>query len=261
VRRLVAAFDLVSAPLWFTRYFFFITALSKSKAATSRRTPNCSGARNAMAEMTPQGSAKDFFPEKKTLSAFRKAAADCKACDLWECGTQTVFGEGSSGADLLLVGEQPGNEEDLIGRPFVGPAGRLLDEALAEAGIDRSRIYVTNVVKHFKWVARGKRRIHEKPNARERAACRPWLDAEIALVKPRVVVCLGATAVQTLLGPSFRVTKDRGRPIESTVAPYIVATIHPSAILRTPDEETRHREKRLFIDDLLLAAQLLSKTK
>jgi DNA polymerase len=214
-----------------------------------------------MSNKNPPESAEDFFPEKKTLSAFRKAAADCKACELWERGTQTVFGEGTSRADVLLVGEQPGNEEDLSGKPFVGPAGRLLDKALEEAGIDRSRAYVTNVVKHFKWEPRGRKRIHEKPNARERAACRPWLDAEISLVKPRVVVCLGASAAQTLLGPKFRVTKDRGRAIESTVAPYIVATIHPSAILRAPDEETRDREKRLFIEDLMLVTQLLSKTK
>jgi DNA polymerase len=210
-----------------------------------------------MSNDNPQGSAKDFFPEKKTLSGFRKAAADCKACDLWERGTQTVFGEGSSRADVLFVGEQPGNEEDLKGTPFVGPAGRLLNKALEEAGIDRSRAYVTNVVKHFKWEPRGKKRIHEKPNARERAACRPWLDAEIALVKPKVIVCLGATAAQTLLGPKFRVTKDRGRPIESPLAPFVVATIHPSAILRAPDGETRHREMRLFIEDLEHVAQLL----
>jgi uracil-DNA glycosylase family protein len=204
-----------------------------------------------------EGSAEDFFPEKKTLSAFSKAAAECKACDLWERGTQTVFGEGTSRADVLLVGEQPGNEEDLSGKPFVGPAGRLLDKALVEAGIDRSRAYVTNVVKHFKWEPRGKKRIHEKPNARERAACRPWLDAEIGLVKPKVIVCLGATAAQTLLGPKFKVTKDRGRPIKSPLAPFVVATIHPSAILRAPDEETRHRETRLFIEDLEYVAQLL----
>jgi uracil-DNA glycosylase len=210
-----------------------------------------------MSNKNPPGSAEDFFPEKKTLSAFRKSAADCKACDLWERGTQTVFGEGTSRADVLLVGEQPGNEEDLSGKPFVGPAGRLLDKALEQAGIDRSRAYVTNVVKHFKWEPRGKKRIHEKPSARERAACRPWLDAEIALVKPKVIVCLGATAAQTLLGPKFRVTKDRGRPIESPLATYVVATIHPSAILRAPDDETRHREMRLFIEDLEHVAQLL----
>ena len=208
-----------------------------------------------------EGSAADFFPERKTLPAFREAAADCQACDLWEHGTQTVFGEGSRRAEILFVGEQPGNEEDLSGKPFVGPAGRLLDEALAKAGIDRSQTFVTNVVKHFKWEPRGKRRIHKKPNAREIGACRPWLEAEIGLVKPKVVVCLGATAAQALLGPQFRVSKERGKFNESTLAPYIVATVHPSSILRAPDEETRHTEQRLFIGDLKRIARVLSKTK
>ncbi len=212
-----------------------------------------------MAKPKSEGSAAEFFPERKTLPAFREAAADCKACDLWERGTQTVFGEGTRRAEVLFVGEQPGNEEDLSGKPFVGPAGRLLDDALAEAGIDRAQTYVTNVVKHFKWEPRGKRRIHKKPNAREIAACRPWLEAEIALVKPKVVVCLGATAAQALLGPKFRVSQQRGQFIESTLAPYIVATVHPSAILRAPDDETRHLEKRLFIDDLKQIARVLSK--
>ena len=208
-----------------------------------------------------QDSAEDFFPVKKSLSAFRRAAADCRACDLWRRGTQTVFGEGPRRAEVFLVGEQPGNEEDLSGEPFVGPAGRLLDEALAEAGIDRAGTYVTNIVKHFKWEPRGKRRIHKKPNTSEIAACRPWLEAEIALVKPKVIVCLGATAAQALLGPQFRVTRERGRVIDSTFGSYIVATVHPSSILRAPDEETRHREKRLFIEDLRQVAQLLSKNK
>jgi len=201
-----------------------------------------------------------FFPERKSLKAFREAAADCKACDLWESGTQTVFGEGARGAEVLFVGEQPGNEEDLSGKPFVGPAGRLLDDALAEAGIDRSLTYVTNVVKHFKWEPRGKRRIHKKPNAREIGACRPWLEAEISLVKPKVIVCLGATAAQALLGPQFRVSKQRGQFIESTLAPYILATVHPSSILRAPDDETRRAEKRLFVDDLKRVARVLSKS-
>ncbi|PYP88758.1 MAG: uracil-DNA glycosylase [Blastocatellia bacterium AA13] len=201
--------------------------------------------------------ADEFFPERKTLPAFRRAAADCQACDLWRRGTQTVFGEGLAGARVLLIGEQPGNEEDLSGKPFVGPAGRLLDEALAEAGIERDQTYVTNVVKHFKWEPRGKRRIHKKPVTAEIAACRPWLEAEISLVKPKVIVCLGATAAQALLGPKFRVTKDRGRPLESTLAPFVLATVHPSSILRAPDDETRHREKRLFIEDLREAASLL----
>src|SRR3989442_8492649 len=150
----------------------------------------------------------------------------------------------------MFVGEQPGNEEDLMGKPFVGPAGRLFDDALAEAGIDRAQTYVTNIVKHFKWEPRGKRRIHKKPNAREITACRPWLEAEIALVKPKVIVCLGATAAQALLGPKFRVSKQRGKFIESTLAPYIMATVHPSSILRAPDDATRHAEKRRVIDDL-----------
>src|SRR5438552_14499876 len=174
-------------------------------------------------------SAEEFFPDKLTLRSLREAAADCQACDLWERGTQTVFGEGPRRAAVLFVGEQPGNEEDLTGKPFVGPAGRLLDEALAQAGIDRALVYVTNVVKHFKWEPRGKRRIHKKPNAREIGACRPWLEAEIALIKPKVIVALGATACQALLGLQFRVTKQHGQFIESTLAPYIMATIHPSA--------------------------------
>ena len=206
-------------------------------------------------------SAEEFFPERKSLKAFREAAADCKACDLWERGTQTVFGEGARHAEVVFVGEQPGNEEDLTGKPFVGPAGRLLNEALDEAGIDRTQTYVTNVVKHFKWEPRGKRRIHKKPNTREIAACRPWLEAEIGLVKPKVIVCLGATAAQALLGPQFRVSKQRGQFIESTLAPYIVATVHPSSILRAPDDETRRLERRRFIDDLKKVAHVLSKTK
>jgi uracil-DNA glycosylase len=201
--------------------------------------------------------AEEFFPEKNSLAAFRAAAADCKACDLWKRGTQTVFGEGRLRAAVLFVGEQPGNDEDLAGKPFVGPAGRLLDSALEEAGINRSQTYVTNVVKHFKWEPRGKRRIHKKPNAGEISACRPWLEAEIALVKPKVIVALGATAAQALLGPSFRVTKQRGQFIESTLAPYIMATIHPSAILRAPDDETRHLEHRRFVDDLKKLARIL----
>jgi DNA polymerase len=207
-----------------------------------------------------QDSAENFFPERKSLKAFRDAAADCKACDLWKRGTQTVFGEGARRAEVLFVGEQPGNEEDLSGKPFVGPAGRLFDDALTEAGIDRKQTYVTNVVKHFKWEPRGKRRIHKKPNAREISACRPWLEAEIDLVKPKIIVCLGATAAQALLGPKFRVSKQRGQFIESDLAPYILATVHPSSILRAPDDETRHAEKRRFVDDLKKVAQVLSKS-
>src|SRR5947208_7418107 len=210
-----------------------------------------------MSKDPPELSAADFFPERKSLKAFRDAAADCKGCDLWERGTQTVFGEGARRAEVVFVGEQPGNEEDLSGKPFVGPAGRLLDDALVEAGIDRSQTYVTNVVKHFKWETRGKRRIHKKPNAREVSACRPWLEAEMSLLKPKVIVCLGATAAQALLGPQFRVTKLRGQFIESTLAPYIMATDHPSSILRAPDDETRRDEKRRFVDDLKRIARVI----
>jgi len=214
-----------------------------------------------MGKEQPQDSAAEFFPSRKSLKAFREAAADCKACDLWKRGTQTVFGEGSRRAEVFFVGEQPGNEEDLTGQPFVGPAGRLFNDALAEAGIDRAQTYVTNVVKHFKWEPRGKRRIHKKPNSSEIAACRPWLEAEIALVKPKVIVCLGATAAQALLGPTFRVLKQRGQFIESTLSPYIMTTVHPSSILRAPDDETRHAEKRRFIDDLKKVARVISKNK
>jgi uracil-DNA glycosylase family protein len=209
----------------------------------------------------PQDPAEEFFPSRKSLKAFRDAAADCKACDLWKRGTQTVFGEGSRRAEVFFVGEQPGNEEDLSGQPFVGPAGRLLNEALADAVIDRKQTYVTNVVKHFKWEPRGKRRIHKKPNSSEIAACRPWLEAEIAMVKPQVIVCLGATAAQALLGPRFLVSKQRGQFIESTLAPYIMATVHPASILRAPDDETRHKEKQRFIDDLKKVARVISKNK
>ena len=168
-----------------------------------------------------------------------------------------MFGDGSRRSNVLFVGEQPGNEEDLTGKPFVGPAGKLFDNALEEAGIDRKQTYVTNVVKHFKWEPRGKRRIHKKPNAQEIAACRPWLEAEIALVKPKVIVALGATAAQALLGPQFRVTKERGKFLESTLAPYVMATVHPSSILRAPYDETRHLEYRRFVDDLKKLARVL----
>jgi uracil-DNA glycosylase len=208
---------------------------------------------------TPPSSAADFIPEQLTLPTLKEAAADCKACDLWKTGTQTVFGEGNRRSAIMFVGEQPGNEEDLTGLPFVGPAGKLLDQALEEAGIDRSKIYVTNVVKHFKWEPRGKRRIHKKPNAREITACHPWLEAEIALVKPKVIVALGATAAQTLLGRQFRVTQQRGEFIESALAPYIMATVHPSSILRAPDDETRRLEYRRFVDDLKKLARVINR--
>ena len=201
--------------------------------------------------------ANDLIPPRPTLSSLKNAAADCQACDLWLKGTQTVFGEGSRRSRVMFVGEQPGNEEDLTGKPFVGPAGRLFDNALEEAGIDRKQTYVTNVVKHFKWEPRGKRRIHKKPNSIEIAACRPWLEAELAVVKPDVIVALGATAAQALLGPQFRVTKQRGEFIESTLAPYVMATVHPSSILRAPDDETRQLEYRRFVDDLKKLARVI----
>jgi uracil-DNA glycosylase family protein len=198
----------------------------------------------------PPKDAAELIPDRPTLARVRAAAKNCTACDLYKRGTQTVFGEGAPEAKLMFVGEQPGDAEDLSGHPFVGPAGKLLDRALAEAGIDRAQVYVTNVVKHFKWEPRGKRRIHKKPNAGEVAACRPWLDTEIALVKPRGIVCLGATAAQALLGKQFKVTAHRGEFIKSPLAPIVLATVHPSSLLRAPDEETRHRETNRFVDDL-----------
>jgi uracil-DNA glycosylase len=197
-------------------------------------------------------------PDERDLERLRAAAAGCQACALWKTGTQTVFGEGSRRAEVMLVGEQPGDQEDKQGRPFVGPAGRVLDEALEEAGIDRTKVYVTNVVKHFKWTAQGKRRIHKKPNAEEIGACRPWLEAELESVKPRLLICLGATAAQALLGRSFRVTKDRGRLVDSPLAPMVMATIHPSSILRAADDESRRIEMKRFIEDLRVAADALA---
>jgi uracil-DNA glycosylase len=197
------------------------------------------------------------LPERPTLPKLRAAAAGCRACPLWRTGTQTVFGEGPARAAVMLVGEQPGDQEDKQGRPFVGPAGRILDEALERAGIDRGATYVTNVVKHFKWEARGKRRIHAKPSWSEAAACRPWLDGELAVVKPAVLVCLGATAAQALLGKQFRVTKERGRWVESDLAEHVTATIHPSAILRQRDDESRRAEMDAFVNDLTLVARVL----
>jgi DNA polymerase len=194
-----------------------------------------------------------------SLTALRLEAADCRACDLWRDATQTVFGEGKARSPIVLVGEQPGDKEDLEGHPFVGPAGRILDEALAEAGLDRDDVYVTNAVKHFKWKRRGKRRIHDKPSWTEVAACRPWLDAELAAVHPEVVVALGATAAQTLLGRSFRVTKSRGEALEGTgIAPYVVATLHPSAVLRMPDATARANAQHDLAADLAVASRLIS---
>jgi DNA polymerase len=206
------------------------------------------------------GNALALIPAHPTWESLRDAALGCRACELWRRGTQTVFGEGSIHAQVMLVGEQPGNEEDRAGHPFVGPAGRLLDHALEEAGIARADAYVTNVVKHFKWEPRGKRRIHKKPNAGEIAACAPWIAAEIDLVKPRVLVCLGATAAQALLGRAFRVTQHRGEFVPSPLAPRVMATVHPSSILRAPDEESRHRERERFVDDLKVVSKELKRT-
>jgi uracil-DNA glycosylase len=202
-----------------------------------------------------------LVPLRPTLPKLRQAAAGCRACDLWKTGTQTVFGEGAPKARVLFVGEQPGDKEDLAGKPFVGPAGGVLDKALVAAGIDRSETFVTNAVKHFKWEPRGKRRIHKKPNSIEIAACRPWLNAEIEVVRPQVIVALGATAAQSLLGKDFRVTKRRGELIESELAPFIVATVHPSAILRAPDDNSRHAEMAKFIDDLKQVAKALRRAE
>jgi DNA polymerase len=198
----------------------------------------------------PGHSAADFLPPRRTLDALREAAAGCRGCDLWTRGTQTVFGEGAAGARVMLVGEQPGNDEDLAGRPFVGPAGQLLDRALGAAGVARADAYVTNVVKHFKWEARGKRRIHARPSTVEIGACLPWLEAELTAVKPEVLVCLGATAAQALLGRSFRVSTQRGRWIASRWAPRVTATVHPSSILRAPDDDARRVEMERFVADL-----------
>src|SRR6266576_6322948 len=204
--------------------------------------------------MDSDGTAAALIPERPSLKKLREAATGCKACPLWETGTQTVFGEGAQDADLVFVGEQPGDREDVEGRPFVGPAGKLFDEALLEAGIDRSQVYVTNVVKHFKWKPQGKRRIHQKPNWREISACRPWLDAELAVLKPRVLVCLGATAAQALFGRDFRVSRQRGELVDSPLAPRAIATVHPSSILRAEDRELEYRE---FVRDLEKIAKLI----
>jgi len=205
----------------------------------------------------PKAGAAELIPDRATISTVRAAAKACQACELWKLGTQTVFGEGARKAELMFVGEQPGDAEDIAGHPFVGPAGKLLDRALTDAGIDRAAVYVTNVVKHFKWEPRGKRRIHKKPNAGEIAACRPWLDTEIELVKPRAIVCLGATAAQALLGKQFKVTAHRGEFIASPLAQIVLGTVHPSSILRAPDDQTRRAEMKRFTDDLRKVAGAL----
>jgi len=212
-----------------------------------------------MPKRAPHTGTLPLIPAKPTLKNVRDAAKRCRACDLWKSGTQTVFGEGAANARLMLVGEQPGNEEDLTGHPFVGPAGKLLSRALAAAGVERSSVYVTNVVKHFKWEPRGKRRIHKKPNRAEVVACHPWIQTEIELVRPRVIVCLGSTAAQALIDPKFKVTQHRGERLTSPLAPVVMATVHPSSILRAPDEEARHQEMEAFVRDLRAAASELRK--
>jgi uracil-DNA glycosylase len=202
-------------------------------------------------------SAADFLPERRSLTALRKAAAGCRGCDLYEDATQTVFGEGAAKARVVLVGETPGDQEDRQGKPFVGPAGRELDRALERAGIDRKEAYVTNAVKHFRFQERGKRRIHQKPDGRHIKACRPWLDAELGLLKPAALIVMGATAAQALLGASFKVTKERGKLLETELAPIVVATIHPSAILRERDDEARHLQREAFTSDIQVAAEAL----
>ena len=199
------------------------------------------------------------IPANPTISSLREAAAGCKACDLWMRGTQTVFGEGGAHVRVMLVGEQPGDQEDIQGRPFVGPAGKLLDKVLDQVGIDRNETYVTNAVKHFKWEPRGKRRIHKKPNAIEITACKPWIEAEIEVLKPEVIVCMGATAAQALLGRDFRVSLQRGEWVKSPLAPYVIATVHPSSLLRAPDEDTRRMELQRFIDDFEVVARVIHK--
>jgi uracil-DNA glycosylase family protein len=203
------------------------------------------------------GHAAEIAAQARSLHGLRSAARDCRACPLWRRATRTVFGAGRS-LGVMLVGEQPGHEEDLAGRPFVGPAGKVLDEALTAAGIDRDSVYVTNTVKHFKWQERDKRRLHQKPNTAETQACRPWLDAELRLVRPQVLICLGATAAQALLGRQFRVSVQRGSWIVSTLAPNVMATVHPASILRAPDPVARRRQLRQFIADLKIAARRIS---
>ena len=239
--------------------------MARREARNARRGARKGKARGSQAPTDPPGADPDgppvpnLLPDRLSLSGVRKAAEECRACHLYKRGTQTVFGEGPSKAEVMMVGEQPGDAEDLAGHPFVGPAGKLLDRALQEAGIDRRRVYVTNVVKHFKWEPRGKRRIHSKPNSAEIAACRPWLETEIALVTPHILVCLGATAAQALLGKQFKVSQQRGTFVPSALAPRVTATVHPSSILRAPDEESRHTEMQRFVADLSRVARELSR--
>jgi uracil-DNA glycosylase len=207
--------------------------------------------------MEEPGDATPFLPERESLKALREAAADCRGCDLWRDATQTVFGEGAKRARVMIVGETPGDREDREGRPFVGPAGRELDKALEAAGIDRDEVYVTNAVKHFRFEERGKRRIHQRPDARQVRACSPWLRAELRQVKPDALIVMGATAAKALLGNAFRVTQHRGELLDSPLAPLVTATIHPSAILRAPGDEARQAERRAFTEDITMAAKAM----
>ena len=209
------------------------------------------------ADSTPLSEARDLIPDRPSVAKLRKAAAGCRACALWERGTQTVFGEGSAGSDMMLVGEQPGDREDVEGRPFVGPAGQLLDRALEAAGIDRRKVYVTNVVKHFNWEPKGKRRIHKKPAAEHIRACRPWLEAELRVVKPKVLVCLGATAAQAIIGRHFRLSQHRGEFVDTELDPMVAATVHPSSILRASDDRSRREAMESFVADLRTVARAL----
>src|SRR5919106_1053804 len=262
VRRMVVGVGRPSSPT--PKGHFAVTdKLSGSRYSSAYRSAppssfTASGYMPAMGrQLSLDETAAPLVPETASLTKLRQAAAGCKACDLWKTGPQTVFGEGKREAEIIFVGEQPGDQEDQQGKPFVGPAGRVLDEGLEEAGIDRALAYVTNVVKHFKWEPRGKRRIHAKPNAREIGACRPWLETEIALVKPRVLMCLGATAAQALLGKTFKVSQQRGEFVPSSLAPFVTATVHPSSILRATDDDARREEMRRFVEDLLkVAAEL-----
>jgi len=215
-----------------------------------------------MPKREQQSTAAPLIPPNPTVPKLRAAAADCRACDLWKTGTQTVFGEGAGPRPrVMFVGEQPGDQEDIQGHPFVGPAGKILDKALAEAGIDRKEVYVTNAVKHFKWEPRGKRRIHKKPNSIEITACKPWIEAEIDALKPDVIVCLGATAAQALLGRQFKVSTQRGAWVPSPLAPFVMATVHPSSLLRAPDDETRRRETERFVAELKVVRKIIEKHK
>lgn len=227
------------------------------------KSPRAARSLTEVARFSPRLKPDDPVPPTNDLNGLRAAVQQCKACDLWKNATQAVFGEGPRGATVLFVGEQPGDREDRAGHPFVGPAGLLLDRALEQAGIDRNEVFVTNVVKHFKWqpAERGKRRIHKKPRASEISACRPWLEAELEAVHPEVLVCLGATAAQALLGRNFSVLRQHGQWIDSPLATHVIATVHPSSLLRAPDDETRHKEMTRFVEDLKQVSELIGRMK